>query len=67
MCNDIACFEAERPGDLRGQAQSMLDAWIRKYSSEATVTVGVLCEVLIQAGLRNQAEKVFAKLIVDKY
>ena len=64
-CNDIACFEAERPGDLRGQAQSMLDAWIRKYSSEATV--GVLCEVLIQAGLRNQAEKVFAKLIVDKY
>ncbi|XP_065846029.1 uncharacterized protein [Oscarella lobularis] len=62
--SDVRCIEYENPRNLRDQSQSMLDAWTRKYGSKATIPV--LCEALTKAGLRNQAERVFTKFVVDK-
>ena len=62
--SDVRCIELENPRNLRDQSQSMLDAWTRKYGSKATIPV--LCEALTKAGLRNQAERVFTKFVVDK-
>ncbi|XP_065846027.1 uncharacterized protein [Oscarella lobularis] len=62
--SDVVRIKAKSPRDLRGQSQSMLDAWVRKYGSKATIPV--LCKALIKAELRHQAERVFTKDVVDK-
>ena len=61
---DIEGFEGKCSRDLQDQAQCMLDAWLQKYGSEATV--GALCEALYRAGLRMVAEKIFTKSVVDQ-
>ena len=62
--SDVECIKYKSPRDLRNQSQSMLDAWMSKFGSKATIPV--LCEALIKAELRNQAERVFTKSVVDK-
>ena len=62
--SDVECIKYKSPRDFRNQSQSMLDAWMSKFGSKATIPV--LCEALIKAELRNQAERVFTKSVVDK-